>query len=389
MSRRGQAPGILWVTRDDSSPHPYLVESARRAGATVREVRWTQAQDGKRPLGRMVTVGRRRAGREHPITIKVVGPRLFMKFVRAPEDVIVVYELGLVGLYAGLSKALRRGRKVVSLVEGDYQHLGRTGTAAFKLPVRRLAARLVDVFVANNELARDYVAGTLNIPAGRIVVGWWLAGLPPDLEPSVPPGVAPVPDGTPLFVSAGRLIPPKGVDLLIEGVAAYRHQFGPCMLWVIGDGPERAALAELARRRHLEGSVAFLGPVDHAGFKGALQACQAFVFPTLWDLIGRVAVEALTAGAPVVVSPMAGAVGTIVHDGVNGIVVDPHDARALAAAMHRAADPETARTLHEGVRRLNPPLLPDAAAGTVLRAVDLARGRGRRTTTTGPTREVP
>ena len=139
MSRRGQAPGILWVTRDDSSPHPYLVASARRAGATVREVRWTQAQDGERPLGRMVTVGRRRAGREHPITIKVVGPRLFMKFVRAPEDVIVVYELGLVGLYAGLSKALRRGRRVVSLVEGDYQHLGRTGTAAFKLPVRRLA----------------------------------------------------------------------------------------------------------------------------------------------------------------------------------------------------------------------------------------------------------
>ena len=60
--------------------------------------------------------------------------------------------------------------------------------------------------------------------------------------------------------------------------------------------------------------------------KGALQACQAFVFPTLQDFIGRVVVEALTAGAPVVVSPMTGAVGTIVHDGVNGIVVDPTDA---------------------------------------------------------------
>ena len=72
-----------------------------------------------------------------------------MKFVRATEDVIVVYELGLVGLYAGLSKALRRGRRVVSLVEGDYQHLGRTGTAAFKLPVRRLAARLSRQTLAN------------------------------------------------------------------------------------------------------------------------------------------------------------------------------------------------------------------------------------------------
>jgi glycogen synthase len=191
----------------------------------------------------------------------------------------------------------------------------------------------------------------------------------------VPVGAGPVPEATPLFVSAGRLIPPKGVDLLIEGVAAYRREFGPCMLWVLGDGPERAALAELARRLQVEGSVAFLGPVDHAGFKGALQACQAFVFPTLRDFIGRVAVEALTTGAPVVVSPMTGAVGTIVEDGVNGIVVDPHDPRALAAAMHRAADPETARTLRAGVRRLNPPLLPDAAAGAVLRAVARARGR--------------
>jgi glycosyltransferase involved in cell wall biosynthesis len=333
----------------------------------------------------VVTLGRRRAGREHPITLKVVGPRLFMKFARAPEDVIVVYELGLVGLYAGLSKALRRGRKVVSLVEGNYQHLGRTGTAAFKLPVRRFAARLVDVFVANNELARDYLVGTLKVPIGKILIGWWLAGLPPDLEPRVPPGAAPVPRETPLFVSAGRLIPPKGIDLLIEGVAAYRREFGPCMLWVIGDGPERAALAELAHRLHVEGSVAFLGPVDHAGFKGALQACQAFVFPTLRDFIGRVAVEALTTGAPVVVSPMTGAVGTIVEDGVNGIVVDPHDARALAGAMHRAADPETSCALREGVRRMNPPLLPDAAADAVLRAVARARSRGGRRTTAGPT----
>ncbi|MCE0763103.1 glycosyltransferase family 4 protein [Pseudonocardia kujensis] len=310
------------------------------------------------------------------MTLKVVGPRLFMRFARAPEDVIVVYELGLVGLFAGLSKSLRRGRSVVSLVEGDYQHLGRTGTAAFKLPVRRLAARLVDAFVANNELALDYVTGTLGVPRRKIVKGWWLAGLPPELEPSLPAGASPVPEGTPLFVSAGRLIPAKGIDLLIEGVAAYRREFGPCMLWIIGDGPERARLAQLAQSLDVEESVVFLGAVDHAAFKGALQACQAFVFPTLQDLIGRVAVEALTTGTPVVVSPMTGAAGTIVRDGVNGIVVDPRDARALAAAMHRTADPATSSALREGVRRTNAVLFPDAAASTVLQAVALARRRG-------------
>jgi glycosyltransferase involved in cell wall biosynthesis len=387
-ARRGQAPSILWATRDNTSPHPYLVESCRRAGVTVRELRWALPQDGERPLGRVVTFGGRRAGREHPITLKVVGPRLFMKFVRAREDAIVVYELGLVGLFAGLSKALRR-HTVVSLVEGAYQHLGRTGTVAFKLPVRRLAARFVDVFVANNKLAREYLVDTLRVPERKIVVGWWLSGLPPDLEPRLPSGAAPVPEGVPLFVCAGRLIPPKGVDLLIEAVAAYRREVGPCMLWVLGDGPERPALAELARHLQVEDSVAFLGPVDHAGLKGALQACQALVFPTLRDFIGRVAVEALTTGTPVVVSPMTGAVETIVQDGVNGIVVDPRDPLALAEAMRRAADPETSSALREGVRRTNTALTPAAGAEAILRAIALARGNGDRPPTAGTTQPDP
>src|SRR5215813_2238541 len=94
-SRERDEAGVLWVSRDDSSPHPYLVESARRAGARVRDLRWAQAEEGERPLGRLVTLGRQEADRKHPITLKVVGPRLLLRFARAPEDVIVVYELGL------------------------------------------------------------------------------------------------------------------------------------------------------------------------------------------------------------------------------------------------------------------------------------------------------
>jgi glycosyltransferase involved in cell wall biosynthesis len=369
------ARGVLWASRDDTAPHPYLVAACRRAGEPVRDLRWAQAQDGRRPLGRVVQLGGRRAGREHPMTVKLVGPRLLAAFARAPEDVLVVYELGLVGLYAGLAARLRR-RRVVSLVEGDYRHLGRTGTAAAKVALRRLAARLVDVFVANNQLARDYLVATLGVPGDRIVVGWWLAGLPPELAARRPPGAGPVPDGVPLFVCAGRLVPPKGVDLLLEAVADYREVHGPCRLWVLGDGPDRAALAALAGRLGIEDCVAFLGPVDHHALKGALEACCALVFPTLQDFIGRVVVEALTTGTPVVLSPLTGAAGTIVHDGVNGIVVDPRDRRALAGALARAADPATQAALRQGVAGANGSLTPAAAGAVVLRAVALAR-RGR------------
>ena len=122
------------------------------------------------------------------MSVKLVSPRLLREFARAPEDVLVIYELGLVGLYAGLSK-LFRPHKVVSLVEGDYRHIGRTGTAPLKVVVRRLAARFVDVFVANNPPARDYLIRTLNVPEDKIIVGWWLAGLPADLA-ARPPAAA-------------------------------------------------------------------------------------------------------------------------------------------------------------------------------------------------------
>jgi glycosyltransferase involved in cell wall biosynthesis len=289
--------GILWVTRDDTAPHPYLVASCRRAGEQVRELRWAQEQDGQRPLGRFVELGRR-GGWQHPMSLKLVSPRLLARFASATEDVAIVYELGLVGLYAGLSKLVRR-RRLISLVEGDYRHLGRTGTAGIKVALRRLAARSVDLFIANNAPARDYLVDTLKVPRSRIVTGWWLAGMPPELEARVPVGTAPVPEGTPLFLCVGRLIAPKGIDLLLEAVAILRREVGPCMLWIIGEGPERDSLGQLARRLGIEDSVAFLGTVDPGGLKGALQACDALVFPTLQDLVGRVVVEALTVGVPV------------------------------------------------------------------------------------------
>jgi hypothetical protein len=136
---RARRHGLLWVTRDDSSPHPYLVASARRAGEAVREIHWAVPQDGERSFGHFVELGGHN-GREHPMSIKAVSPRLLREFARAPEDVLVIYELGLVGLYAGLSKLVRR-HKVVSLVEGDYRHLGRTGSAQLKVAVGGGAGR--------------------------------------------------------------------------------------------------------------------------------------------------------------------------------------------------------------------------------------------------------
>ena len=184
---------VLWAGKNDLPPHRYLVASCRRAGETIRELHWGRPLNGDTRWAAGQARGPA-AGREHPVTVRVISPRLLAEFARAPEDVIVCYEFGLVGLYAGLSKILRP-RTVVALVEGDYQHLGRTGTAAVKVALRRVAARLVDVFVANNELAKSYLVGTLRVPeetdrhglvAGRDAA--WPYGAGPGNAPTVPEG---------------------------------------------------------------------------------------------------------------------------------------------------------------------------------------------------------
>ena len=273
------------------------------------------------------------------MTIQLISPRLLVELAKARRGCVVSYEFGLVGFYAVLSKLLQPRRKVICLVQADYQRLGRSGTARFKVAFRQFAARFVDVFVANNEPAKDYLLHTLKVPEDKIIVGWWLAGLPQNLAARAPDVAGTVPDGVPLFVCAAQLIPRKGIDLLIEAVTIYQREFGPCRVWIIGDGPEKASLLRMTRRLHVEDTVTFLGTMDREGLKGALKACDVFVFPTLKDFIGRAVVEALTAGVPVVLSPMTGAAETIVRDGVNGSIVDPRDRRAWAEAMHRAVDP--------------------------------------------------
>ena len=114
------------------------------------------------------------------MSVKLVSPRILLEFARAPEDILITYELGLVGLYAGVSKQFHQ-HKVISLVEGDYRHIGRAGTLGIKVAFRRFTARYIDVFVANNTPARDYLIRTLNVPEKKIIVGWWLAGMPADL----------------------------------------------------------------------------------------------------------------------------------------------------------------------------------------------------------------
>ena len=102
--KAGRRGGILWVTRDNTAPHPYLVEACRRAGGEVRELRWAEEFDGQRPMGRFVELGRG-TGRSM-MSFKLVSPRLLARFARAAEDVVIILRARPGGL---LRRSLQAG----------------------------------------------------------------------------------------------------------------------------------------------------------------------------------------------------------------------------------------------------------------------------------------
>jgi glycosyltransferase involved in cell wall biosynthesis len=98
-----------------------------------------------------------------------------------------------------------------------------------------------------------------------------------------------------------------------------------------------------------------------------------FAFPTLDDPFGFVVLEAAAAGLPMVASPWAGAAEDILTDGVNGLIRDPNDARATAAALvELARDPELRERLGRAAHESTLGRTPDAAARGFAAAVDNA-----------------
>jgi glycosyltransferase involved in cell wall biosynthesis len=217
---------------------------------------------------------------------------------------------------------------------------------------RRLAAPAVRAAVraaAEVTVLSSYTAGLLAglAPAARPRVIPLGATVPPPPAPDA----AERPAGAALeLLCVGRLVPRKGVHVLLDALAAARPARA-VRLHVVGDGPERAALAAHAERLGVGDRVTWHGFVSREALARRYAECDAVALPTLGDVEGDVeglglpAVEALGFGRAVVGS-RAGGLVDVVRDGETGLLVPPGDAAALARAVERlAADPALARVL--------------------------------------------
>ena len=122
------------------------------------------------------------------------------------------------------------------------------------------------------------------------------------------------PGGKLELIFVGALIPCKGCDLALRAAAPLLRS-GLASFTVLGDGPERNRLEQLARSLGIAEGVFFHGWVSHEEVLGRLRSSDVLVFPSVRDFGGGVVFEALAAGAVPVVADFGGP-GDIVYPGV-------------------------------------------------------------------------
>ena len=134
------------------------------------------------------------------------------------------------------------------------------------------------------------------------------------------------------FLCVGRLVPQKGIDVLIQAAALARPKTRePFAVVVVGDGPLKFRLQDLAKAQGVEGFVLFRGSLPRPELLLMLQTADAFVLPSRFEGFPIAILEAWAAGVPVVATAVGGIPDAC--SSADALLVPPEDPAALAEAM--------------------------------------------------------
>lgn len=158
-----------------------------------------------------------------------------------------------------------------------------------------------------------------------------------------------VPETARRVTFVGRLVPQKGIDVLLESAATWLPLFPDTMLQIVGDGPQKPQLADLATRLGIHRRVVWQG--YRPDVTAILQMTELFVLPSRWEGMPNALLEAMAAGCPVVASDVEG-VAEILGEQSREQLVPPGDAAALSRAIVRMlSNPRHAAELGDRNRR--------------------------------------
>lgn len=136
-----------------------------------------------------------------------------------------------------------------------------------------------------------------------------------------------------VMVSIGRLAPEKNWTTLLQAIRHAHSKHPQLRLLLIGDGPEKDQLQDLADQLGIADKVTFAGQIPFSEVPRYLKAADLFGFASTTETQGLVTMEAMAAGLPIVAVDGSGT-RDILEDGRQGYLV-PDDAEALASATSK------------------------------------------------------
>ncbi|MEW6491893.1 MAG: glycosyltransferase family 4 protein [Cyanobacteriota bacterium] len=308
--------------------------------------------------------------------LMLVSPSIVHHLIEFKPHVILAQAYSLWTLLALLLKPWGKWRFIIiydgSSPNADFKD------SKIRSIFRRLMSHYADAFIANSQGARDYLIEGVGAKPESVYTRTYLVPdattlLQQSLKTSENKDIS---LQRPIFLYVGRITPRKGLKALLEACSILQSQgYQDYSILVVGTGEQREELEAFIQERHLEDQVTWVGWVEYGRLGKYFQQADVFVFPTLEDLWGMVALEAMVFGKPVLCSKWAGAVEMVI-DGKNGYIFDPFKPEELALAMRHFLDsPEQIDSMGKQSQKLISETTPSLAAQSFVEVIHSVWGQ--------------
>jgi len=165
--------------------------------------------------------------------------------------------------------------------------------------------------------------------------------------------------------TVGRLVPIKGHKYLVSAAEMIIKEFPKTVFVIVGDGFLKPILERHAEALGIRKNIVFTG--WRKDVPEILYLFNVLVFPSLNEGMGRVMIEGMSLGKPIVASNVGG-IRDLIEDGKNGLLVPPRDSNALRKAISRLI---RNKKLAEGLGKIGKmEVYPDFDASTMVKKID-------------------
>jgi glycogen(starch) synthase len=200
--------------------------------------------------------------------------------------------------------------------------------ASGKLWLLTFVRRFLCARAAANIMPTEWLGGQIHLPNAVYI--------PHGIETLVRVPEAPHSSGPPCIIFQGRIVTTKGLPVLLEAASILQSERREFEVLVIGDGPERTTLQDLAERLKLTSRVRYLGRLDAAELDSITAKASVVVVPSLGgEVFGLVLAENMLRGAPIIASDLGCFVVVL---GGAGLTFRTGDATGLASQIANLLD---------------------------------------------------